>query len=84
MSVPFIQIGQCGNQIGRKFYEKMFEEGVRASDGHESLLQSFFTLDDPQNIKAKAFSIDMEPKVVQKNLKMKDRWSYDKKLSLVS
>jgi hypothetical protein len=38
MSVPFIQIGQCGNQIGRKFYEKMFDEGVRASDGHESLL----------------------------------------------
>jgi hypothetical protein len=26
----------------------------------------------------------MEPKVVQKNLKMKDKWSYDKKLSLVS
>lgn len=34
-------------------------------------------------MKAKAFSIDMEPKVVQKNLKMNGKWGYDKKMSLV-
>jgi hypothetical protein len=46
-------------------------------------LESFFQIDDPKNIYAKAFSIDMEPKVVQKNLRMKDKWCYNKKLSLV-
>lgn len=34
-------------------------------------------------LKAKAFSIDMEPKVVQKNLKMSKQWRYNKRMSLV-
>ena len=34
-------------------------------------------------MKAKAFSIDMEPKVVNKNLNMQKQWGYRKDLSLV-
>ena len=34
-------------------------------------------------MEAKAFSIDMEPKVVSKNLKMHKPWRYSKNLSLV-
>ena len=83
MAVPLIQLGQCGNQVGRQFYDIMFEEGCKASPAHQALLESFFTLDDKTDIKAKAFSIDMEPKVVHKNLKMKKHWRYDAKLSLV-
>lgn len=83
MSVPFIQLGQCGNQVGRQFYDIMFEEGCKASPAHQGLLESFFQLDDKRDIKAKAFSIDMEPKVVQKNLKMKKQWRYESQWSLV-
>lgn len=35
------------------------------------------------DLKAKAFSIDMEPKVVHKNLKINKQWTYNKKLSFV-
>ena len=34
-------------------------------------------------MKAKAFSIDMEPKVVNKNLNMQKQWSYRKDMSFV-
>ena len=44
MAVPFIQLGQCGNQIGSSFYNIMFNEGVKSSPAHQSLLESFFTL----------------------------------------
>ena len=31
MAVPFLQIGQCGNQIGQAFYDNMHNEGMLAS-----------------------------------------------------
>jgi hypothetical protein len=38
MAMTFIQIGQCGNQIGSSFYNIMYEEGMKASHGHQALL----------------------------------------------
>ena len=72
MATPFIQLGQCGNQVGCAFFDKMFEEGKKASPGHQAMLESFF---NHKNV-AKAFLIDMEPKVVNKNLSMNKSWSY--------
>jgi tubulin delta len=78
MAVPFIQIGQCGNQVGQSFYSMMHEEGGKASPGHQALLEQFFTKD-----KAKALLVDMEPKVVGKCLSRSSSWKYDPALSLV-
>ena len=76
--MPFIQIGQCGNQVGSAFYELMHQEGSKASPAHQSLLQQFFT--DNQ---AKTLLVDMEPKVVGKCLARNSHWKYNPKLSLV-
>lgn len=73
MAVPFIQLGQCGNQVGAAFFDKMFEEGKKASPGHQAMLETFFTKNT-----AKAFLIDMEPKVVNRNLNLNKEWKYTK------
>lgn len=85
MSMPFIQIGQCGNQIGSSFYDIMFEEGLKSTPAHQALLSQFFSTKDSPNARShpKAFLIDMEPKVVNRNLGLKKSWQYDPKLSLV-
>lgn len=78
MAVPFIQIGQCGNQVGQAFYSQMHHEGTKASPAHQALLQQFFSQDQP-----KALLVDMEPKVVNKCLAKSSPWRYDPSLSLV-
>jgi hypothetical protein len=42
MAIPFIQIGQCGNQIGQSFYNTMYEEALKSTSAHQALLQPFF------------------------------------------
>ena len=83
MAFPIIQLGQCGNQIGANFFDIMYDQGTRASPGHQSMLETFFQPSETKNWKAKAFQIDMEPKVVNKNLNTQRNWSYNKKLSFV-
>lgn len=55
MAMPFIQIGQCGNQIGQAFYNTMHEEASRASPAHQALLSQFFY----EGAIAKAMLVDM-------------------------
>jgi hypothetical protein len=43
MAVPFVQIGQCGNQVGQAFFNTMYEEGAKASQAHQGLLSQFFS-----------------------------------------
>ena len=73
MAVPFIQIGQCGNQIGEAFYSLMHQEATKASPAHQALLQQFFTEQT-----AKALLVDMEPKVVNRCLASQSPWKYNK------
>lgn len=47
------------------------------------MLETFFYPSEKNSWKAKAFQIDMEPKVVYKNLATQKAWSYSKKLSFV-
>jgi tubulin delta len=79
MAVPFLQIGQCGNQIGQAFYDNMHAEGVIASQAHQALLGQFFT----EGSRAKAMLVDMEPKVVHRCLAKKGNWGYNPSFSLV-
>jgi tubulin delta len=79
MAVPFIQIGQCGNQVGSAFYSLMHQEATRASPAHQALLQQFF--DEEQQ--AKALLVDMEPKVVSRCLARQTPWRYNQQLALV-
>lgn len=79
MAVPFIQIGQCGNQIGQAFFNTMHEEAARASPAHQALVSQFFY----EGSIAKAMLVDMEPKVVNKCLAKKGSWGYSSQLSLV-
>jgi len=72
MAVPFIQIGQCGNQVGSAFYSMMHQEALKASPAHQSLLQQFFT-----EQQAKALLVDMEPKVVNRCLAKGGHWKYN-------
>jgi|JI9StandDraft_2_1071091.scaffolds.fasta_scaffold485122_2 tubulin delta len=82
MAVPFIQLGQCGNQVGEALFERMYQEGCKASAGHQAMLSYFFD-ESPKGNVAKAFLIDMEPKVVNKNLNMQRSWKYNKDYSVV-
>ena len=60
MAVPFIQLGQCGNQVGASFYDIMYREGMKASHGHQALLNQFFDNDEEKGKNtAKALLIDM-------------------------
>ena len=64
--------------MGCAFFDRMFEEGKKASEAHQGMLESFFDKNT-----AKAFLIDMEPKVVNKNLSLQKAWKYSKDYSTV-
>lgn len=74
MAVPIIQLGQCGNQVGEALFDRLFNEGTVASAGHQGMLSQFF---GNGNL-AKALLIDMEPKVVGRNLMLRKPWRYNK------
>lgn len=41
-----IQIGQCGNQIGRRFWKMALQEHAKYSTGFDDSMSSFFRLED--------------------------------------
>lgn len=70
MSSLIIQVGQCGNQIGCKIFNNLIEEMKNSS---ECLLQliadTYFTVDEKDQLNANGIMIDMEAKVIEKCLK---------------
>ncbi|CAH8648058.1 unnamed protein product [Schistosoma haematobium] len=76
----FIQVGQCGNQIGHRFWDLALAEHETANKGrlHDSSFSSFF-VNGPNNksgilpkiscLKARALLVDMEEGVVNEILK---------------
>lgn len=60
----------------------MFNEGVKSSAGHQAMLSYFFS-ETNKTPTAKALLIDMEPKVVSKNLLTQRPWKYNKNYSIV-
>lgn len=90
MSVITVQLGQCGNQIGRQLFSTLREDALatlRPGEGRgesayfETSLERFFVA-DPRNSNplARAVLVDMESKVVQQSLfeaSKTGKWHYD-------
>lgn len=72
--ILFLQIGQCGNQIGWKFWEKALEEHVKhhKSSPYDLSYQSFFEIGEKgsfatlDRVRARAVLIDTELNVTKK------------------
>lgn len=71
-----VQVGQCGNQLGRALFDKLAAElgGDASSDAFDQRARFFFRDSDDQQgggvsaSVARAVLVDMEPKVVQQCL----------------
>ncbi|GLD92438.1 hypothetical protein PINS_up000971 [Pythium insidiosum] len=81
-----LQIGQCGNQLGHAFFQRLAEEEHRGAVA----TSAFFRTRDDDNGRlggaasarrvARAVLIDMEPKVVAQSLRLASEssvWEYD-------
>ena len=80
MSVLTISSGQCGNQLGAKFYEKIYDE-LGGSEGQSQEMDYFFrsSLKRPNDHIPRAVCIDTEPKVIKEVLysPKPGHWNYD-------
>lgn len=78
----FVQVGQCGNQIGMRFWDLALKEHARfkQSSNYDDSLSSFFrnlnakgadlrTGDPIHTLKARALIVDMEEGVINQILK---------------
>ena len=99
MSIVTVQLGQCGNQIGSQLFKTVYGDATgslkaRAKSGpsaayHESSVERFFYIPEPQptkaltrssSLRARSVLVDMETKVVHQTLseaKKGGSWSYD-------
>ena len=68
MSIGFIQVGQCGNQIGDNIFKNLISELKTSSESFSQLiLDSFFTISSQSNLLIpNSILIDMESKVIEK------------------
>eukprot|EP00033_Pygsuia_biforma_P005521 GCRY01006097.1.p1 GENE.GCRY01006097.1~~GCRY01006097.1.p1 ORF type:complete len:303 (-),score=52.39 GCRY01006097.1:68-976(-) len=76
--VVSVQIGQCGNQLGSEWFEKMVEEGIWHHEKeplglpkyvHNYTSGTYFRLKkDSDKAVARAVLVDMEPKVITETL----------------
>ncbi|KAL7058449.1 hypothetical protein AAHC03_016504 [Spirometra sp. Aus1] len=64
----FVQVGQCGNQIGYRFWDLALREYAAMNKTRETM-QSFFSLDSKKKLSARAVLVDMEEGVVQELLR---------------
>jgi len=56
-----IQVGQCGNQIGSRFWAKAYEEQILYGDTYAESFSTFFSETNDGAVKARGVMIDMEP-----------------------
>jgi hypothetical protein len=79
MSVIFLQIGQCGNQIGKnifniflgcKVFNNLLNEMLNSTESlAQSIADTYFTMSQESKLYANSLLIDMEAKVIEKCLK---------------
>ncbi|XP_061461382.1 tubulin delta chain [Rhineura floridana] len=89
MSIITIQLGQCGNQIGRELFDAICTDlhsthGLCSKKENEAFQatckERFFSEEKPGVLVARAVLADMEPKVIGQTLSMASRsgtWKYD-------
>ncbi|EDO39408.1 predicted protein [Nematostella vectensis] len=82
MSIVTLQLGQCGNQIGRELFDLIVEDATKlnsrflckelttrsCTEYEEESLARFFTRENDDILNARAVSIDMESKVISQTL----------------
>ena len=77
----FLQVGQCGNQIGCRFWEEALAEhilkGKSDADSFDDAMSSFFYISPTGQVKARAVPIDMEEGVLSSMMKGPLRHRFD-------
>lgn len=74
MSTVFVQLGQCGTQLGHQLIDTIYQDSSEAPSGfslsqndkyRQASLGSYFHETESGQLCSRAVTIDMEPKVVQ-------------------
>lgn len=82
MSIVTLQLGQCGNQIGRELFNLLVEDASNinpryiskamyrktCTEYQEESIERFFTRTEDDRLNARAVSIDMESKVITQTM----------------
>jgi hypothetical protein len=61
MGVVFVQVGQCGNQVGQEFWSQALDSLQRPSKSAQPLAEGFFDEGDGKGPKARCVLVDSEP-----------------------
>ena len=63
----FLQIGQCGNQLGKAVFDQLFEEVEKKTDEttQKYAEEFFYTVPNIPKPISNSIQIDMEPKVIE-------------------
>lgn len=78
MATVTVQLGQCGNQLGRQFFDNVHTEGRRASPGLAAAIRrQYFTEDSDATWRARSVLVDTEPRVVSRCLGGGEGWRYN-------
>ena len=64
MSIVVIQIGQCGNQVGRKFFDDTLKDGLLGSELFQAEVINCFFNPFSKIKYANSLLVDMEQKVI--------------------
>jgi tubulin delta len=71
-----LQVGQCGNQLGRALFDKLAKEEAEADCSDSAFFRS--PQDARSQRRARAVLVDMEPKVIQQCFRAKTTtWEYE-------
>nr|CAH8841173.1 unnamed protein product [Trichobilharzia regenti] len=95
MSVISLQIGQCGNQVGAKFFGTIYDDccskqsslSCKTNDGYvENSLNTFFSESPKGCLTAKCVQVDMEEKVIAnvRRSTCSQKWSYSSNSSFTA
>ncbi|MEQ2196642.1 Tubulin delta chain [Xenoophorus captivus] len=81
MSVVTVQLGQCGNQVGRELFDVMCSDAQDAGRKTHSTAgwERFFRQTTQGDLEARAVLVDMEPKVINHSMSRaakSGRWRY--------
>ncbi|XP_034290468.1 tubulin delta chain [Pantherophis guttatus] len=87
MSIVAIQLGQCGNQIGREVFDTICTDlhssqgfcSKKENDSYQAACKERFFEEKDEGMVARAVLVDMEPKVINQTLSFASRtgnWRY--------
>jgi tubulin delta len=81
MSIAFLQLGQCGNQLGSALLDAVSEECRGSSPAHRAIATDLFFHEKKGQAWANSVLVDMEPKVVERCLARTHPFRFERELS---